>query len=665
MKNLCLLFLCFEAFAGGTSYAQPRLKPVPFSEVVLDDGFLKSYADRVGAVTIPVCMDYTEYKTGRIRNFERVGGSLQDRKGHEGIYYDDSDVYKALEAVAYSLKVSPNASIEKRADSWIDKIAAAQQPDGYINTYFTLTGLQNRWTDMEKHEDYCAGHLIEAGIAYYYATGKRKLMDVGIRMANHMDQTFGPGKRHWVTGHQEVELALVKLTDVTGDQRYLHLADWFIRERGHGYGVGKIWENAAMGPGYCQDDVPIEDVERITGHAVRAMYYYTGVADIAARTGNKEYLAAMRRVWEDVVYKNVYLTGAIGSSQHNEGFTKSFDLPNADAYGETCASVGMVFWNERMNALTGDGRYVDVLERSLFNGALAGISLSGDRFFYPNPLASQQGEARKEWFGTACCPSNIARLLASIGNYLYATDNQDIWLNVYAPNHTIIPLKGSNVTLVQKTAYPWEGSVSITISPDREKSFGIHLHIPGWAINQPIPGNLYYVEGENGGIQPSKKAIEIFVNGKPTDFEMADGYAVIHKVWKKGDHVELRLPMEVKRLKALDSVRQDSGRVALQRGPIVYCLEGTDNPKGVFNLILKANTPLVPQWEPNLLGGVYTITGKAIDANPPSGENTIAASNEPFKAIPYFAWANRGVSPMQVWMPEKVTQQEKELSVSP
>ena len=364
-----------------------RFEPVRFSQVTITDRFWKPKMDKVATATLNACIVQTEDKTGRIRNFEKVARKLAgatDNLTHEGIYYDDSDVYKALEAMAYSLKNHPDAAIEQKADAWIDRIAAAQLPDGYLNTYYTLTGLDKRWTDMEKHEDYCAGHLMEAAVAYYNTTGKRKLLDVAIRLADHIDSTFRIPNRHWVSGHQEIELALMRLYHQTNQDRYLKLADWFLQQRGHGYGKGKIWDQW-KDPKYCQDDVPVKDQKEITGHAVRAMYQYTGAADVAAATNDPGYLGAMTSVWEDVVYRNMYLTGGIGSSGQNEGFSEDFDLPNASAYCETCASVGMVFWNQRMNLLTGESKYIDVLERSLYNGALDGLSLSGDRFFYGNP----------------------------------------------------------------------------------------------------------------------------------------------------------------------------------------------------------------------------------------------------------------------------------------
>jgi DUF1680 family protein len=353
----------------------------------------------VATKTLQACIYQTEEKTGRIRNFEKVARGKNEK--HEGVFYDDSDVFKAIEAMAYAIKTNGSKELEKKADEWIDKIAAAQQPDGYLNTFYSLTGIDKRWQDMSMHEDYCGGHMIEAAVAYFDATGKRKFLDVAIRWANHFNDVFGPGKRDWVTGHQELELAMVKLYKSTNNKSYLNAADWLLSERGKGLGKGYTWSDW-KDTGYVQDLVPVKEQKEITGHAVRAMYLYTGAADVATYTGDQDYMKAMRRVWEDVVFRNMYITGGIGSAGSNEGFTKDFDLPNEQAYCETCASVGMVFWNQRMNNLTGNAEYIDVLERSLYNGALDGLSLSGDRFFYGNPLASLGKQSRKEWFGTAC-----------------------------------------------------------------------------------------------------------------------------------------------------------------------------------------------------------------------------------------------------------------------
>ena len=409
------LALFVIAVSARAQHSFERYQQVNFSRVQITDTFWKSKIDKVGTVSLPACINQTEIKTPRLRNFEKVARHKGEK--HEGIYYDDSDVYKALEAMAYSINARHDSSLEATADRWIDIITAAQMPDGYLNTYYELTDISKRWTELEKHEDYCAGHLIEAAVAYYNATGKRKLLDVAIKLADHIDSTFRMQNRKWFSGHEEIELALMKLYHLTGNDRYMKLANWYVQQRGHHYyPYGKNW----FTPAYWQDTLPVVDQTKITGHAVRAMYLYSGVADVAAVTGDPGYIKAMRNVWEDVVYRNMYLTGGIGSSGDNEGFTKEYDLPNDLAYCETCASVGMVFWNSRMGELTGDGQYIDILERSLYNAALDGLSLSGDHFFYDNPLSSVGQNLRSEWFGTACCPSNICRLVSSIGNYVYA-----------------------------------------------------------------------------------------------------------------------------------------------------------------------------------------------------------------------------------------------------
>jgi uncharacterized protein len=389
-------FLLSAALGMHTVHAQAPLEKyefVNFSRVNITDRFWKPKMDLVATTTLKACIYQTETVTPRIRNFQKVARKKGEK--HEGIYYDDSDVYKALEAMSYSISTSHDTALERKADEWIKIIAAAQLPDGYLNTYFTLNGIDRRWTEVEKHEDYNAGHLIEAAVAYYNATGKTSLLDVAIRLANHIDTTFRLANKTWFSGHEEIELALVKLYKVTKNERYLKLADWYLQQRG----IHDQWGHSE----YWQDVLPVKEQTKITGHAVRAMYLYTGAADVGSLTGDAAYMNAMKSVWEDVVEKNMYLTGGIGSSGNNEGFTHDYDLPNESAYCETCASVGMVFWNQRMAQLSGDGKYVDVLEKSLYNAALDGLSLSGDRFFYDNPLSSTGQNTRSAWFGTACC----------------------------------------------------------------------------------------------------------------------------------------------------------------------------------------------------------------------------------------------------------------------
>jgi len=637
-----LLACCY----GKAQSVFPQIEPVNFSQVQITDKFWKPQVEKIAAVTVPVCIDQTEVKTPRIRNFEKVARKKGEK--HEGIYFDDSDVYKALEAIAYSLKNHPDAKVEAKADEWIDKIAAAQQPDGYLNTYYTLNAPDKRWTDMEKHEDYCAGHLIEAAVAYYNTTGKRKLLDVAIRFADHIDSTFRQQNRHWVSGHQEIELALVKLYKTTGDKKYLDLSEWYIEQRGHGYGKGVIWDQW-KDPKYCQDATPVKEQRNITGHAVRAMYLYTGAADVAAVKNDTGYMNAMKTVWEDVVYRNMYITGGIGSSGRNEGFSVDYDLPNKEAYCETCASVGMVFWNQRMNLLTGDAKYIDVLERSLYNGALDGLSLSGDRFFYGNPLASDGNNSRSEWFGTACCPSNIARLTASIGDYIYAKSPDAIRINLFIGSSTIIPVQKAKVAIAQTTNYPWDGAVQINVSPDKKIKFPLYIRIPGWAGQQPVPGDTYHY------LQAAGNPVTVTVNGKPFEYSNENGYAVINREWKKEDVVNFVLPMQVNRVIASDSVKENLNRVALQRGPLMYCFEHPDNGGKTMNILVPDNVTFHTKEESSLLGGVVTLEADAPVITVAADGSSVSTETKKIKAIPYYTWANRGKGEMEVWVPRKAT----------
>lgn len=622
------------------------MTPVNFSQVQINDNFWSPRINTVTNVTIPVCIQQTEVVTPRIRNFEKVARKQGEK--HEGIYFDDSDVYKALEAIAYSLKNHPDAKLEAKADEWIDKIAAAQQPDGYLNTYYTLSGLENRWSDMEKHEDYNAGHLIEAAVAYYNTTGKRKLLNVASRVADNIDSTFKQQNRHWVSGHEEIELALVKLYKATGKEKYLDLADWYLQQRGHGYGRGAIWTNRHMGEKYCQDDVPVKDQSQIEGHAVRAMYLYTGAADVGAARNDPGYLKAMNNVWEDVVYRNMYITGGIGSSGSNEGFTVDYDLPNKSAYCETCASVGMVLWNERMNLLTGNAKFVDVLERSLYNGALDGLSLSGDHFFYGNPLASDNNYQRSEWFGTACCPSNIARLVESLGNYIYASSDDAIWVNLFVGSSTDITLKKGKVQLRQQSNYPWNGNIKLTVNPVSKTNFPLHVRIPGWAVNQPVPGETYQFTDK------TDSTFTMALNGKAVKYNMQNGYAVITREWKKGDVLTLNLPMPVRKIKAIDSVKVNVNKIALQRGPLMYCVEQVNTDQNKQSYIVPENTAFNTVYDQNMLNGIVMIKAQVPVLTPTADGSGIKTGQGTLTAIPYYSWANRGKSEMQVWLPTRV-----------
>lgn len=578
-------------------------EPVNFSQVKITDNFWLPRIDKHAEVTLPACIHQCEVETQRVKNFAIAGGLEQGE--FKGLVYDDSDLYKMIEGCSYSLMNHPNPELEKKLDDIIAKIASAQQKDGYLMTYFILGNLNERWTNMDKHEMYCCGHLIEAAIAYYNATGKRSLLDVAIKYADHIDQTFGEGKKTWVPGHQEIELALVKLYRQTKDERYLKLSNWLLEQRGHGYGD---WE----AKDYYQDLVPVRQLSKISGHAVRAMYMFTGMADLASITKDTAYVHALDRLWEDVINTKMYATGGIGSSRKNEGFTEDYDLPNAEAYCETCASVGMVFWNQRMNMLKGDGKYVNILEKAMYNGALAGISLSADRFFYVNPLEADGTHHRKPWYGTACCPSQISRFLPSVGNYVYATSLDALWVNLYIASETNVRMDGMPVAIKQTTNYPWEGKVQFTLNPDQKKAFTLKLHLPDWCKNYRLT-----------------------VNGKECKPVEEMGYLLVDRTWQPGDEVTFDMAMPVEVVSADPRVKANAGKRCLQRGPLVYCMEEIDNPHYEKATLLPSMNYMTA-FEPDLLNGVVTITAV-------NGDDT-------YKFIPYYAWDNREPGKMKVWV---------------
>lgn len=607
------LALC--AAQGVLAQEQPHdmklINQVDFAHVRIEDAFWRPRLEKHRTATLPVCMDQIENKTGRMRNFERAA---QGRGEHSGIFFDDSDVYKAMEGMAYALAGRRDAALEARLDEWTDKVAAAQQPDGYINTFYTLTGLQNRWTDMDRHEMYCAGHLIEAGVAYYQVTGKRKLMDVGIRMAEHAMSLFDVGKGHWVPGHEEVELALVKLSQATGERKYLDFARHLLEQRGRGYGstgVAGVWN-----PHYYQDEMPVSKLSVINGHAVRAMYLFTGMADVAALKQDTSYVNALHRLWNNVIGAKMYITGGIGSSRHNEGFTEDYDLPNKEAYCETCASVGMVYWNQRMNQLTGDARYADVMERAMYNGALAGISLQGDKFFYVNPLESDGGHHRQEWYGCACCPSQISRFLPSVGNYVYGTSPEAVYVNLFVAGSADIPVADNRMRITQRTTYPWDGRVRIAVEAERPLAQKLKVRLPAWCAKHVLK-----VDGRKVATVPEK------------------GYLTIEPGGRKRMEVVLEMDMPVEVVAADPRVKQDVGKRAIQRGPLVYCMEETDNRTAYDAALLDESTRYAFRFRPDLLGGVVEVTAR-------NAQGTL-------RLVPYYAWDNREAGRMKVWIDYK------------
>ncbi|OMF36921.1 hypothetical protein BK133_08390 [Paenibacillus sp. FSL H8-0548] len=604
------------------THIQERLhhwQGVPFTKVSIDDAFWRPRLEVLKKVTLTTCLMKCE-ETGRISNFAKAGGLIEGK--FEGIYFNDSDVYKVLEGVAYALMTDRDSELEAEADRIIELIAAAQEPDGYLCAYYTLEAPESKWTDMEKHEMYNGGHLIEAAVAYFEATGKRHLLDVACKMADHYDHVFGPDKRHWVEGHEEIELALVKLYRITKEERYWKLALWLLEERGHGHGVGAIWDKKEWGPAYCQDDVPVRSIEKVTGHAVRAMYLYTAMADVVHASGDPTYVDALHRVWRHTVERNMYLTGGIGPSHHNEGFTHDYDLPNESAYCETCAAIAMVFWNHRMNMLFGDSKYADIVEREMYNGALAGISLSGDKFFYVNPLASKGDHHRVPWFDTSCCPTNLARFLPSIGQYVYAQTDKGIAVNQYINSEAEFLVRdGVSVKLNQKTQYPWNGKIELTVDAEKSSYFSIRMRVPDWCRGYNVQ-----VGGEK-------------ISGLEALTEQ--GYVVLSRNWSQGDTIVLELDMPVEIVRAKQEVQENRGRIAIQRGPIVYCMEQADHAELSYDeYTFSAGERLYVDHMPELLGGVTVLRGK--DGN-----------GKPFQFIPYYAWDNREPGFMQVWIREK------------
>lgn len=628
------------------SYSQhptDLITPVIAAKVSINDNFWTPIQDKVATKTIYACVDQL-IKTNHVRNFENAALGKGE---HGGANADDSDLYKVLEGIAYSLKNHPDPALEKIADNWIDKIAASQQSDGYLNTYYTIKiGLDKRWTNMQDHEDYCAGHLIEAAVAYYNSTGKRKFLDVAIRVANNMDSVFRLANNHWVTGHEEVKIALAKLYRVTNNRCYLDLAEWFIDQRGHGYWKGKAWGP----PTYYQDDVPVEKARKIEGHAVRAMYLYAGVTDIATLRNETKYNTALLSVWDNLIGKNMYVTGGIGSSGENEGFSKDYDLPNEHAYCETCASIAMMFWNLRMNCMTGESKYADIMERALYNGVLAGLSLNGDRFFYGNPLASVHGKLRSEWFAPACCPSNMARLFPSLGNYIYVISNDAIYINLFVGSKTNIPVgKNNEIQIVQEGNYPWDGTVTININPYKKMKHKILIRLPDWAFNETTPEGAYSFNRQK------KNTLTILLNGADVGYKIEKGYAVLDREWKKGDRIKFELPMDVLRVIANSNIKENINRVALQRGPLIYCVEHADNNGKALNMILTDKANFSTVHRDGLLGGVVTIDANASVVETSSNGDSVNTIVKNITAIPYYSWANRGKGEMQVWIPRIVS----------
>jgi DUF1680 family protein len=644
-------------------------KPVSLKNVHIRDDFWSSYDRLVRELVIPYQYETLHDRVPdvdpsyAIRNFRIAAGREQGEFG--GKVFQDSDLAKWLEAAAYSLATHPDPEMERRVDEIIDLIKDAQQPDGYLNTYFTIKEPDKRWTNLtDCHELYCAGHMIEAAAAYYEATGKRKLLDVVCRFADYMGTVFGPeeGKINGYDGHQEIELALVKLYRVTGEDRYLQLSRYFIDQRGKmpNYFMeewekrGRIHFNPAkrqheLDLQYNQSHLPVREQPEAVGHAVRAVYMYTAMADLAAYTKDDTLFLACKRLWDNMTNKQMYITGGIGSTHHGEAFTFDFDLPNDTVYAETCASIGLIFFANRMLQLEAKSEYADVLERALFNTVISGMAQDGKHFFYVNPLevwpeASRKNPGRHHvkpvrpgWFACACCPPNAARLIASLGEYIYTSNENTLFTHLYIGGEASVHISGTQVKVLQESSMPWHGSVRMRVSPENAASFAVALRIPGWCAQAALRLN-----GEAVELQPLMK----------------DGYAYIERIWQENDAIELDLQMDIKRIRSHPQVRSNAGKVALQRGPIVYCLESADNGSPLSSICLPNNSGLTATYEPGFLGGAIIVEGEAIREDESSwGEalyGSAAKKQETFKlkAIPYYLWGNRGEVDMAVWIRE-------------
>jgi len=661
MKTL-RLFLILATVALVTFVARAQngqhdypVQPVPFTAVHLNDVFWAPRIETNRKVTIPAAFQKCE-ETGRVNNFERAAQALRgephDMKA-PGYPFDDTDLYKVIEGASYVLSVQPDPKLDAYVDGMIAKIAAAQEPDGYIYTTRTINPENpHRWSGKERwvnerndsHELYDLGHLFEAAAAHYQATGKKNFLNVATKAADLLVRTFGPGKRTIWPGHQITEMALVKLYRVTGREDYLTLAKFLIDQRGPDTVPSGETVNP-RGLDYNQAQVRVIDQTEPVGHAVRAMYMYSGMADVAALEDDAKVKAAGDRIWDNLIKSKLYLTGGIGAAGGHEGFGDPYDLPNMTAYNETCASVGMDYWNERQFLLHGDAKYVDIMERTLFNGLISGVSLKGDTFFYPNPLESNGQHARQEWFGVACCPGNITRFMASVPGYIYAKKADALYVNLFAGGSADIDnLAGGKLKVVQDTRYPWDGAVHIALTPDKPRAFTVNVRIPGWAREEPVPSDLYRF-ADKPSAQPTIK-----VNGKAVALTLTNGYVAISRTWTAGDTIDLTLPMPVRRIVANEKVQADRDRVALQRGPIVYAAEWPDNPNGkVRNIVLPDANALTPEFHPELLNGVEVIKGRAFGLAYDE-KGAVQKSEQAFTAIPYATWANRGRGQMEVWI---------------
>lgn len=630
--------------AAGIAFAQPEshgypIDPVPFTSVSVSDPFWSPRLQASREVTIPLAFSKCE-ETGRYQNFIRATQPCDTFKV-EGFPFDDTDVYKTIEGASYLLQTYPDPALESYIDSVLVLVAAAQEPDGYLNTSYTMNPAHphrwmgpGRWDAVEvlSHEFYNLGHMVEGAVAHYRATGKRNFLDIAIRYADCVSRAIGDGEgqRALVPGHQIAEMALAKLYLATGDKKYLDQAKFFLDKRGY----------TSRKDAYSQAHKPVVEQDEAVGHAVRAAYMYAGMADVAALTGDTAYIAAVGRIWDNIVGKKLYITGGIGARHDGESFGDAYELPNLEAYCETCAAIGNVYVNHRLFLLHGDSKYYDVLERTLYNGLISGVSIDGGRFFYPNPLASEGQHQREPWFGCACCPSNICRFIPSLPGYLYAVKGHDVYANLYIGGTAKLNVGGRDVTLSQSGDYAGTGRQTITVDANKAGRFTLKLRIPGWARDIVAPGGLYAFVGNAGGYT-------VKVNGEEVAGALDKGYLAIDRKWKKGDRVELEFPMEPRFVAARPEVEADRGRLAVQRGPLVYCAEWPDNDFAFGAAVVNPEMPMTIRSS-DMLGGVTIIDVPAQLVERRDGR--LGLSDVKIAMIPYYAWAHRGKGKMAVWL---------------
>ena len=650
MKRTCLLAVAVLlvgslAAQKGTLHSGYPIDPVPFTSVKVTDVFWGQRLKASREVTIPLAFSKCE-ETGRYENFVKAAHPSDEYKV-EGFSFDDTDVYKTIEGASYLLQTYPDKKLEKYIDSVLLIVAGAQEPDGYLYTARTMNPKHphdwagpERWTKVEElsHEFYNLGHMVEGAVAHYQATGKRNFLDIAIKYADCVCKAIGngPDQKKLVPGHQIAEMALVRLYLVTGDRKYLDQAKFFLDARGY----------TSRKDVYSQAHKPVLEQDEAVGHAVRATYMYAGMADVAAITGDSSYINAIDKIWENIVTKKIYITGGIGARHAGEAFGDNYELPNLSAYNETCAAIGNVYVNYRLFLLHGDAKYFDVLERTLYNGLLSGVSLDGGSFFYPNPLASTGGYSRKPWFGCACCPSNISRFIPSLPGYVYAVKDDHVYVNLYMANRGELKVKSKKLVLEQETSYPWDGDIRIRVVQGT-LPFTMNLRIPGWVRNEVLPGDLYYYDDKQ------KPGYTVTVNGEAVEGVLQKGYLQIERKWRKGDVVEIRFDMQPRVVRANEKVIADRGRVAIERGPIVYCAEWPDNDFNVHNILLNLHPSFQVVDKPDLLYGIREITTDA-QALSYDAAGKLAVKDVNLTLIPYYAWAHRGEGDMEVWLPIEI-----------